>query len=60
MEPICGDGGSGTKLTWTWALSLPHTTSTPPYLILNEIFYIEHQSYLTLSYLVTGIDCSTP
>ena len=30
MEPMRGDGGSGTKLTWTEALSLPHTTSIPP------------------------------
>ena len=48
MEPINEDGGSG--------MSLPHSTCIPP---LVNYFYIEHWSYIILSYLVLDIEGAT-
>ena len=59
MEPMHGDRGAGTKLTWTKAyVSLPSHIH-PLRLNKIECFHIEHWYYLTLSYLVTDIECST-
>ena len=60
MEPMHGDRGAGSEANLDLGLCLspiPHT----PSLDSNKIvcFHIGHWYYLTLSYLVTDIECLT-
>ena len=55
-----GDRGAGIKVTWTLAyVSRPSCIHPTFDEIIMKYFHIEHWSCLTLSYLVTDIECPT-